>query len=65
MKAQLFVQYRKHFRINTRYKLESSLPWFFSAPSPQKTSSVALVSCWIKITASQLKNKQRNKSSSS
>lgn len=36
MKAGLFVQYRKHVQINTRYKLKSSLPCFFSAPSPQK-----------------------------
>lgn len=44
MKAKLFVQYRKHFQINTRYKSKSSLPCFFSAPSPQKRSSAALVS---------------------
>lgn len=61
MKARLFVQYRKHFPINTRYTLKSSLPCFPSAPSPQKRSSVALVNCWINITASQLKNKQTNK----
>lgn len=61
MKARLFVQYRNHFQINIRYKLKSAFLCFFSAPSPKKRSSVALVSCWINITASQLKNKQTNK----
>lgn len=30
MKARLFVQYRKHFQINTRYKLKSSAMFFLS-----------------------------------
>lgn len=58
MKAGLFVQYRKHFQINTKYKLKELFA--ISAPSPQKRSSIAVVNCWININCISV-HKQSNR----